>query len=162
MAKRKGKEFQLMVENKTIAYSTSCSFNTTTQIVDAKTKDDAVGPAGEVDYVDWNGSCENILGYNEGVTAEQVYDTLMDLQLAGTKVNLRFCLVDEAAGAVPKDGWKPSTATAKDITPRGGLAIIESVSLNAPAEGNATVSFNFKGVGPLQKLTEQTTTTSQE
>lgn len=157
MAKRKGKDLQFMVEGKTIAYSTGCSLNTTTQIVDSKTKDDAVGPAGEFDYVDWNGSSENVLGFNDGVTAETVYSDLMDLQLEGTKINVRLCLVDGASGAIPQGGWKESTTPAKDFAPYGGLALIESVNLNAPAEGNATVSVNFKGVGPLKKLTAQTT-----
>lgn len=149
----KGKELQLTAGGVTIAYATSCSLNTTTQVVDSRTKDDAVGPAGDVDYIDWNASSENIVGANENVTAEMVYYQLLDKQLAGDKIEVAMKLMANATGAIPSTGWQPATGNNNAFAPYGGLAIIESVNLNAPAEGNATVSINFKGVGPLTKLT---------
>lgn len=153
MGKTKGKELQLTAGGVTIAYATSCSLNTTTQVVDSRTKDDAVGPAGDVDYIDWNASSENIVGANENVTAEMVYYQLLDKQLAGEKIEVAMKLMANATGAIPSTGWQPATGNNNAFAPYGGLAIIESVNLNAPAEGNATVSINFKGVGPLTKQT---------
>ena len=153
MTKIKGKALQLRVNNQTIALATSCSLNTTTQVVDSRTKDDASGPAGDFDYVDWNASSENVIGYNEGVTAEHVYSSLMDLQLSGTVIDLSMELMANAAGKVPQGGWTPEAEANKAFVPYGGKALIESVNISAPADGNATVSVNFKAVGPLERIT---------
>lgn len=157
MPKIKGKALQLRVNEKTIALSTNCQLSTTTQIIDSKTKDDAAGPAGDFDYVDWTVSSENILGYNEGVTAEQTYGQLLELQLAGTVVNISLDLIANASGKIPQTGWQ--TADSDTVYPYyiavGGDALIESVNLNAPGEGNATVSVNFKAVGPLAPIPVQ-------
>lgn len=157
MTKIKGKALQLRVNNQTIALATSCSLNTTTQVVDSKTKDDATGPAGEFDYVDWSASSDNIVGFNDGVTAELVYDSLMALQLDGVVVDLSLELMSAYTGKIPAGGWVPDTAANKAFAAYGGKALIESVNLSAPTDGNATVSVNFKAVGPLVKLTGQTT-----
>lgn len=159
--KIKGKALQLRVNNKTIALSTSCSLNATTQVTDSKTKDDANGPAGEFDFVDWNASSENVVGANENVTNEIVYAELVELQLAGTVIDLSFELMANATGKIPQGGWTPDSATNKAFVAYGGKALIESVNLNAPTDGNATFSVNFKAVGPLTKISTATTT-SQE
>ena len=153
MTKIKGKALQLRVNGNTIALATSCSLNTTTQVVDSRTKDDATGPAGEFDYVDWSASSENIIGYNEGVTAELVYESLMELQLGGVVVDISMELMTNASGKIPQGGWVPETESDKAFAPYGGKALIESVNLSAPADGNATVSVNFKAVGLLAKIT---------
>lgn len=150
--KIKGKALQLRANNQTIALSTSCTLNTTTQVVDSKTKDDANGPAGEFDYVDWSASSENIVGYNEGVTAELVYDSLIELQLSGTVIDLYLELMAAADGKIPTAGWAPTDEVNKAFTLYGGKALIESVNLTAPADGNATVSVSFKAVGPLTRV----------
>lgn len=150
--KIKGKALQLRVNGQTIALSTSCSLNTTTQIIDSKTKDDAVGPAGEFDFVDWNGSSENVVGYNEDVATELVYDSLMDLQLSGTPVELSMDLVVDYKGKIPAGGWSVDEVTNQAYASRSGKALIESVNLSAPVDGNATISVNFKGVGPLNRV----------
>lgn len=155
--KIKGKSLQLRVNGKTIALSTSCSLNATTQVLDSKTKDDASGPAGEFDYVDWNASSENVVGANENVTNEVVYAELMELQLAGTVVKLSLELMANASGAIPQGGWTPDSATNKAFAAYEGNALIESVNLNAPADGVATVSVNFKAVGPLTKISTSST-----
>lgn len=151
--KYKGKALMLRVGGKTIALATSCSVNTTTQVTDNRTKDDANGPAGEFDFVDWNASSENVLGANENVTAEMVYDELLTAQLAGTKLEISMSLVLNPNGAIPTGGWQPDSANNKVIKPYGGLALVESINLNAPVDGVATVSVNFKAVGPLAPIT---------
>lgn len=153
MPKIKGKALQTRVNGKTIAFATNCSLNTTTQIIDSKTKDDAAGPAGEFDYVDWTVSSENILGYNEGITIEQTYGQLLELQLAGTVVKISLDLIANASGKIPQTGWQADNDTAYPYyVAVEGNALIESVNLNAPTEGNATVSVNFKAVGPLETI----------
>lgn len=151
--KYKGKALMLRVGGKTIALATSCSVNTTTRMTDNRTKDDANGPAGEFDFVDWNASSENVLGANENVAAEMVYDELLTAQLAGTKLEISMSLVLDPNGAIPTGGWQADSTTNKVIKPYGGLALVESTNLNAPVDGVATVSVNFKAVGPLAPLT---------
>lgn len=143
----------LRVGGKTIALATSCSVTTTTQVTDNRTKDDANGPAGEFDFVDWNASSENVLGANENVTAEMVYDELLTAQLAGTKLEISMSLVLNPNGAIPTEGWQKDSTNNKVIKPYGGLALVESINLNAPVDGVATVSVNFKAVGPLAPIT---------
>ena len=151
--KYKGKALMLRVGGKTIALATSCSLNTTTQVTDNRTKDDANGPAGEFDFVDWNASSENVLGANEDVTAEMVYDELLTAQLAGTKLEISMSLVLNPNGAIPTGGWQEDSTNNKVIKPYGGLALVESINLNAPVDGVATVSVSFKAVGPLAPIT---------
>lgn len=148
--KYKGKALMLRVGGKTIALATSCSVTITTQIIDNRTKDDANGPVGEFDFVDWSAISENVLGANEGVTAEMVYDELLSAQVTGTKLEVSMCLVLDPNGAIPTEGWQKDSTNNKVFKPYGGLALIESIALNAPATGEATVSVNFKAVGPLK------------
>lgn len=159
MAKIKGKALQLRVNNRTIALATSCSLNTTTQVADSKTKDDADGPAGEFDWLDWSASSENVVGFNESVTAEMVYATLMNLQINGTVVSLALELMANAGAGIPANsgGWVPDATVNQAFVAYGGNALIESVNLTAPVDGHATVSVSFKAVGPLGKLGEATT-----
>ena len=143
----------LRVNGMTIALSTGCTLNTTTQTTDSRTKDDATGPAAEFDYVDWTASSENMVGKNEGVTAEMLYNTLLEHQLAGTVVDLDLVLVANPAGKIPTGGWTADATADNGFKPYGGKALIESLNLSAPAEGEATVSVNFKAVGPLAPVT---------
>lgn len=160
--KIKGKALQLRVGSKVIALATSCSLNATTQVADSRTKDDANGPAGEFDWVDWSASSENIVGYNENVTAEMVYAELLEMQLAGTVVDISLELMANATGKVPAAGWTPDITQNKAFAAYGGKALIESTNLTAPMEGNATVNISFKSVGPLVKITQATSTSSEE
>ena len=148
-----GKSVMMRVNGKTIALATSCSMSTTTQITESKTKDDAKGPAGDFDFVDWNMSSENMVGNNEGVTGQMLYDELIALQIAGTKVEVSMDLMSNSNGSVPSTDWQPDTTAAKNgYTPYGGMAWIESITLNNPVDGKSTVSVNFKGAGPLAKV----------
>lgn len=147
--KYKGKALMILVDGKTIALATNCSVTTTTQIIDNRTKDDANGPVGELDFVDWNASSENILGANENVTAEMVYDELIGAQVTGKKLEVSMNLVLDSNGAIPTEGWQKDSTNNKVFRPYCGLALVESIALNAPATGEATVSVNFKAVGPL-------------
>lgn len=152
--KLSGKSIMMRVNDKTIALATSCSLNVTTQVTDSKTKDDAVGPTGEFAYADWNMSSENLVGANDGVTGQMLSDELLALQLAGTKVGISVDLMANSTSSVPDSDWSPENPTIRTgFTPYGGEALIESFQLNAPVDGKASVSINFKGVSPLAKVT---------
>ncbi|MBO7193719.1 MAG: hypothetical protein J6V47_05480 [Bacteroidaceae bacterium] len=145
-----GKSMRLRVNGKTIALSNSCTFNTTTQTIDAKTKDDAKGPYSEFDFVDWTMGSENLVGYKEETTSQILYKELLALQLAGTEVEVSVDLVKNASGAVPANGdWESETAENKAFAPYKGMAWIESLNLSMPKDGKATLSVNLKGNSPL-------------
>ena len=154
--KYKGKYLQHIVDGKATALATSCSLNATMQFDDTRTKDDAEGPAPEPDYIDWSVGSENIVGYNEDVTAEMLYDELMETFVSKKKVEIYVEQIADASGAVPAGGWKPDTTVKKAFAPYGGYAYIESVTLNAPENGKATVSVSYKGYGALTKKASTT------
>lgn len=148
-----GKALMVRVNNKTIALSNSCTFNTTTQTIDAKTKDDAKGPYNEFDYVDWSMGSENLVGYKEETTAQVLYDDLLGMQIAGTEVEVSVDLVQNSSGAVPASGdWVSDGTENKAFAPYKGKAWIESINLTMPKDGKATVSINFKGNSPLTRV----------
>lgn len=148
----KGKSIQVKVDGKTIALSTSCSLSLTPQIDNTRTKDDATGPAGDLNYCDWSISADSIAGMNESDSAQMIYDTLFDLATQGVKPDIEFISVKDATGAIPVGDWQQDTA-AKVVKGYHGTCIIDKLDITAPAEGDATVSVSFKGAGQLQRIT---------
>lgn len=153
MKKLKGKSVMLRADNKTITCATSCSLSVTTQFEESKTKDDAEGPNNEPTWVDWTMSSENMVGVDEKEPVQLTYEKLLDLQLEKTAVELSMDLMLDAGGAMPEGGWQKNAAAPKGWASYGGKAYIESVQLNAPNDGKATLSVNFKPAGPLAKIT---------
>lgn len=147
----KGKSLQLRLNGATIALATSATLNTTTQYSDDKTKDDAEGPYGDPEWVDWTMSSENIVGMSG--SAQHTYEQLMDLQLAKTVLSASMELVANATGAVPDTDWAADTAPNTGFAAYGGNVTIESVNLTAPMDGKATISVNLRATGPLTKQT---------
>lgn len=144
---------QVRANGHTIALSTSCSLNTTTQYSsDSKTKDEAIGPGGdEPEYVDWSLNGDSLIGIS---AAEQLtYEQLMDLQLSLTVLDVEFFLAADGAGAVPDGDWTPDKAADYGFAPYGGKATIESISANAPTDGKASYSVAFKPASALKKIT---------
>ena len=150
--KIKGKSLMIRVTGKTIALATSCSLNTTSQFTTEGTKDDAEGPHAEFDYMDWVLSSNNVVGCNDDVTAEILYDELLTLQENGTTFEIEVTLVKDASGAIPAGGWVADTQSSKVFSPRKGDAFIDSINLDAPKEGNATLSVSFKAASKLSKI----------
>ena len=142
----------IRVTGKTIALATSCSLNTTSQFTNEGTKDDAEGPHAEFDYMDWVLSSNNVVGCNDDVAAEILYDELLTLQENGTKFEVELTLVKNSSGAIPAGGWEADTQNNKVFSPRKGEAFIESINLDAPKEGNATLSVSFKAASKLSKV----------
>lgn len=158
--KEDGKNLQVFLDGKAVALSTSCSFSITAQFADAKTKDDPVGPYAEFDYADWSVSTESIYGVNDGVTSEVIADTLEMYAAEGRVLSLTFERVMDGRGKVPQSGWRPNRG---EGVSRGwqGQAYIESVTVNAPAQGKATVSVNFKAAGPISRVDSEATTSEE-
>lgn len=152
MTKIKGKAFQVRVNGHTIALSTQCSFNTTTQTSESKTKDDPVGPGSDFEFIDWTVSSNSVVGKNDKVTAQMLYAQLLELQLAGEQVEVIVDLVANATGAIPSNDWLSDSSMKDVFTPYCGQAWVD-LNMDAPTEGNATLSVTFKAAGPLTKYT---------
>lgn len=154
MKKIKGKFLQLRIGGHTIALSTSCSLQTTTQYSnDDKTKDEAMGPSsGTAEWVDWNMSADALMG----ISSEQqlTHEQLLDYQLALTELDAEFFLAANAKGDVPTGDWTPDQAKDVGVGRFGGKVTIESINANAPSEGYASFSVNLKAAGKLSRITE--------
>ena len=154
MKKIKGKFLQLRIDGHTVALSTNCSLQTTTQYSsDDKTKDESMGPSsGTAEWVDWSMSVDALVG----VSADQqlTHEQLLDYQLSLTELDAEFFLAANAKGDVPKGDWTPDQAKDMGVARYGGKATIESINTNAPGEGKASFSVNLKAAGILQKITE--------
>lgn len=148
MQKIKGKSLMIRIAGRTIALATSCQLSMTANIDETKTKDDAVGPAGEFESLSWTMSSDNIVGVNEELTTIQyTHLELARIMHSGEKVVVEFSPVADYEGAVPSGDWTAGNTLA--VGTYSGKALIDNLSLTAPGEGDATLSVNFRGVGPL-------------
>lgn len=153
MKKVKGKFLQLRLGGHTVALSTSCSLQTTTQYAsDAKTKDDALGPAsGEAEWVDWTMNVDALVGVSDD--AQLTEAQLRDYQLELAELDAEFFMVQDGDSAVPEGDWTPDTAQQSGVGRFGGKVTIESINTNAPNEGKASFSVDLKAASPLKKIT---------
>ena len=141
----------LRVGGKTIALSTSCSLNVTSQFDETKTKDDPVGPGGEFKYADWNVSSENLVGCDTDIQTQAVASLLLEAQLSGTLLDVEFRMMTGTNGSVPTGDWQPEGVISTLIVPNvRGKAMVESYTENAPVEGKATLSVSLKGMSTLE------------
>lgn len=154
MKKIKGKYLQVRADGHTVALSTNCSLQTTTQYAsDEKTKDEARGPeSGNAEWVDWSMSVDALMGVSEA--SQLTHAQLIDYQLACTELEVEFFLAANAAGDVPVGDWTPDKAAEMGVARYGGKATIENVNTNGPNAGKASFSVNFKAASILKKITE--------
>lgn len=140
----------IFIGGKAIALATNHVININPQVIEERTKDDAVGPVGDLDYCDWDAQADSVLGANESVTAEETYETLIAAQLAGTEVTVKSDAVSAAAAdkAVPAAGWAPGSVASRYPTTTG-VGLISEVGINAPESGNATLSVKIIATEPL-------------
>lgn len=151
MQKIKGKALMIRIAGRTIALATNCQLQMSANITETRTKDDAIGPAGEFDSLSWSMSSDNIVGVNEGMDELQYTHLELSRKMAaGEKIELEFTPVSDYSGSIPAEDWAGAESIGGPaVGVYTGLALIDSLSLTAPAEGDATLSVNFRGVGPL-------------
>lgn len=122
MTRIKGKLLKLSIDSKVVGLSTSCNLTTNSVFIDSRTKDD-VHPENELDYVEVTITSDSIMG-------EDVYRDFINYQQAGTALS---------ASVMPDDD---ADLNLQNVT---AIVKVESVALNAPAEGYATVNATLKG-----------------
>ena len=152
MKKLKGKYLQVRANGHTVALSTNCSLQTTTQYSsDEKTKDEEKGPGNdEAEWVDWTMSVDALVGISR--ESQLTHAQLLEYQLALTKLDVELFLVADGDGEVPEGDWTPDLAEQWGFARFGGKATIESINTNGPNEGKASFSVNLKAASILKKI----------
>ena len=151
----KGKKLMVFIkkdnEYKSIALSTNhtLTLSASTSDLAVRSKDQAKGKSwtdSEINEMSWTVSSESLVGTNEG----QGWEDIMDLYLAGEKVELVFDGV--TSDGAPVGGFTPA-GSGDDFQGLKGQALITSLTLYAAPADNAIYTVEFTGVGPLEKYT---------
>lgn len=157
MAHILGQNIQLWVDNETIAFAKTASFNVNVEEIDVSTKDEGGYSAFEAGLINWDMSSENLIG---DPRSGHGFDSLMDIVLSKKPVKVVYGVKDVVTGraeeyVVPETGgWaKPTKGTRYE-----GDAIITSLSQTSPNGEVATMSVSLKGRSPLKKIAGTATT----
>lgn len=136
---------------KSIAHATSHTFNITGETVDVNSKDYGTYGAQEVNKINWEITSENLM--------TEDYETLFDLMVAKTKVDLIFGMksittsIEEQTGSSAPNYYTPKNNVAQGYQgAKMGKAVISSLQENAPNGENATFSVTFTGVGAITRV----------
>lgn len=122
MTRIKGKLLKLSIDDTVVGLSTSCNLTTNSVFIDSRTKDDD-HPENELDYVEVTITSDSIMG-------EDVYRDFVSYQKEGTELTANVM---------------PDASANLNFQGISAVVKVESVALNAPAEGYATVNATFKG-----------------
>ena len=148
---KKGKDLMLKMGGTIYGYATDCNFNVVTDTTEVTTtkykRSTAAGKFKEFepDITSWDASS----GYVVSDSMDD-YDALVDMQLAGEAVDVEFLDVTDKTSATNK-GATGDIEAATSGKKRSGKAIITSIQLTAPTDGDATFSVNLQGTGKLAK-----------
>lgn len=152
---QKGADIMVFVKQdgifKSIAHATSHTLNLTGETTEVNSKDYGEFGASEVNKINWEITSENLM--------TEDYETLFDLMLAKTKVDLVFGMKSINTGIEEQtDPSAPNYYTPKNNASGGyqgaktGKAYITSLQQNAPNGENATFSVTFTGVGAISRV----------
>lgn len=133
------------------AFSTSHSFNITTSQEDVLTKEYGKYPGKLIGTVEWEVTCENLAGDDSKVSSiTKLMDAFSQQASTGKPVSLIFGNIgtqwNDGKGTMGSDG-ELTEFTGVQTPILSGQAIITSLSMNAAAGENATISATFTGVG---------------
>lgn len=135
---------------KSIAHATSHNLNITGETTEVNSKDYGEFGAQEVQKINWEITSENLM--------TEDYETLFDLMIAKTKVDLVFGMKSITTSIEEQADGAPAYYTPKDNVASGyqgaktGKAVISSLQQNAPNGENATFSVTFTGVGAITRV----------
>lgn len=140
-----GSMLMVFIGDNPIAFATSHSISFTTNTTEVSTKDHGLFPSTLAQSQTWEVSCENLASAD---SINSLFDALNKAK-NNTTVTLKFGKPGnwDDKGIVGSNGlatnWSPSSG---DILAQGD-ALLTSLSINAPAGDNATLSATFTGVG---------------
>lgn len=153
---------QLIVEftpeggTKTVtAFSTSHSFNITTSQEDVLTKEYGKYPGKIIGTVEWEVTCENLAGDQTVSSINDLMNAFKVQAATGKPVSIKFGNVgtqwNSGKGTMGQsdEGQLDAFTGIEGDAILEGQAIITSLSMNAAAGENATISATFTGVGAI-------------
>ncbi len=147
----KGSKLMVFLDGAPIGFATSHSLSMTTNTTQISTKDHGDFPSTIPQNITWEVSAENLYS-NAG---EDIY---MKKMKAMSPITLVFAQATEYSTKAQEPNPMPDT-TGGSRTPAEwtlgqkiaeGNALITSLSINAPAGDNATMSVTFTGTGELK------------
>lgn len=129
----KGKNVRLSIGGKTVFHSTSCTLGLTTTLEEIATKD-TNGTISTPGSYAWTLGLNSLVADKDVSNTEQTdFMSVLDLQLAGTEVDIEF-----------------TTDVEGDFL-LSGKAYIESCNITAEVGNSVSGDFSFKGNGNLTK-----------
>lgn len=128
----KGQNLRILINNKCVAFATSCTYHLSATLEDSSTKDDAGGfQKQEVTGMAGDISCDALYSVESDQTGVNGEDAL-DLLLAGAEVDVEF------SGTT---GDKNRTATGNKYSCK---ALVNDISVNAANRQNVTYSIQMQ------------------
>ena len=139
-----------------IGFATSHSLSITTNTAQVSTKDHGDFPATIAQNITWEVTCENLYSQTGESTYLAIMKEMKPVQLVFSEAN-NYLQEGTEKGVVQPNGKDTDWAYNTTDTPvqnsplpiAKGMALITSVSVNAPAGDNATLSVTFTGTGEL-------------
>ena len=151
---KKGKDLMLKIANTIYGYATDCQFNITTDTTEVTTtKYKRANAAGkfkeyEPDVTSWDVNSSYVVAEDE-----TDYNALVEKQLEGVAIDVEFLDVKDATSMTKGAGATGSIDAATAGIKYSGKAIITSIQLSAPTDGDATFSVQLQGTGTLTVAT---------
>ena len=149
----KGSKLMVFIDDTPIAFATSHSLSITMNTTEISTKDHGDFPSVIGQSLTWELTTENL--YSEtGQTA--LWNAMKTMQT----VTVKFAEASNYSNTQAQKGLPLEETDGEEWTPdaqkviASGQALITSLSVNAPAGDNATLSATFTGVGALDQAGE--------
>ena len=149
----KGSKLMVFIGDAPIAFATSHSLSITMNTTEISTKDHGDFPSVLGQNITWELTTENLYS-DDGQTA--LWNAMKTMQ----PVTVKFAPATNYNNATSQKGLPLEETDGGEWTPdankviASGKALITSLSVNAPAGDNATLSATFTGVGALDQAGE--------
>lgn len=128
----KGQNLRILINQKCVAFSTSCTYHLGTELESSSTKDDVNGfQKQEVTGLNGDISCDALYSVETDANGVNGIDAL-DMILAGQEVTVEFS---------PTTGTKNREASGTKYTCQ---AIVNDISINAPNRANVTYTIQLQ------------------
>jgi hypothetical protein len=128
----KGQNLRILINQKCVAFSTSCTYHLNANLEDSSTKDDVAGfQKQDVTGLAGDISCDALYSVETDANGVNGIDAL-DMILAGQEVTVEFS---------PTTGTKNREATGTKYTCQ---AIVNDISINAPNRANVTYTIQMQ------------------
>lgn len=134
-----------------VGFATNHTFSTSASTVSISHKDledtatgTAKWAAEDIDTLSWSIQCECFYANTaEGYTVAD----LMAIYVAGTELDVKWGLASASITGAPTGGWVPGNVSGDMIL--SGKAVITSIDIQAPVDGEATASLTLTGKGGI-------------